>query len=246
MLRSHVFRTASIALLAAVLLASVAHAQTVDEIVNRNIEAKGGVAKWKAISSVKMTGRITAQGMEVPMTVYAMRPNYTRQEMTVKNTKLVQAFDGTTGWLVNPMMGETPQELPAPISEMMKNTADFDGPLLDYKAKGHTIELVGRDKVDGTEVHHLQVTMKGGQVQHYYLDAETGIELKKTEEVDIGTGQKQTLETRMADYRAVDGVMVPHKITQLMDGKPVAQMSIDKVQFNAPDIAEALFRMPGK
>ncbi len=239
-----VFRAAIIA--AVLLVAPAAHAQSVDEIIARNIEAKGGADKWKAVTSVMMTGTITSQGMEVPMTVYAMRPNYTRQEMLVKEAKLVQAFDGTTGWIVNPMMGDAPQELPPPVSEMMKNTADFDGPLVDHKAKGHTIELVGREKVDGVDTHHLRVTMKSGQVQHYYLDRATGIELKKSEDVDIGTGQKQTLETRMGDYRSVSGVMVPHEVSQLMDGKPVARMSIDTVQFNAPEVREALFRMPGK
>jgi outer membrane lipoprotein-sorting protein len=222
-------------------------AETVDEIVAKNLQAKGGAEKWKQVSSVKMTGKVTMQGMELPLTVYAKRPHYTRQEMTIKDQKLVQAFDGTTAWLINPMTGsEAPQELPAPVTEMMKKTSDFDGPLLDYKAKGNTIELVGKEKLgdaDGTEVYHLKVTMKGGDIHHYYLDASKGIELKKGQEVDLGTGEKQTLETEMSDYRQVDGVLVPHSIRQMMNGKPVAQMSIDKVEFNAV-VEDTLFRMP--
>lgn len=223
------------------------HAQTVDDILALNLQSKGGAETWKAINSVKMSGSMTAQGMDLKMTVYAQRPNHTRQELHVKGTTLVQAFDGTTGWIVNPLMGgDAPQEMPAPLVEMMRNTADFDGPLVDYKAKGHTVEYVGREKVGDAEAHHLKITLKSGDVQHSYLDPKTGVELRKSQEIDPGTGQTQTLQTEMSDYRTVDGVMVAHSIRQLMNGEPVALMSIDEVQFNAPDVQDALFRMPGK
>jgi hypothetical protein len=221
-------------------------AQTVDEIVALNLKSKGGAEKWKAIGSVKMSGSMTAQGMQLDLTVYARRPNHTRQELNIKGTTLVQAFDGTNGWIVNPLMGaDTPQDMPGPLVEMMRNTADFDGPLVDYQAKGHTIEYVGRDKVGDAEVHHLKVTLKSGDVQHSYLDAATGVELRKSQEIDPGTGEKQTLQTEMSDYRPVDGVLVAHSIRQLMNGQPVAEMSIGSVQFNAPEVGDELFRMPG-
>ncbi len=224
---------------------AAAQAQTVEEIVAKNLEAKGGAEKWNAITAVKMTGTFTREGMQLPMTVYAKRPNYTRQEMVLKDRKLVQAFDGTTGWLINPMISDAPQELPRHVSAMMQNTADFDGPLVDYKTKGHSIELVGREKLGASDVYHLKITMKTGQVQHYYLDAESGIELKKSEDVDLGQGQKQTFETEMSDYRPVDGVMVAHSVTQRINQKPVGQISIDNVEFN-PVVDDSLFRMPDK
>lgn len=233
--------------LIALALPAGGHAQTVDEIVAMNLKSKGGAEKWKAISSVKMSGSMTAQGMDLDMTVYARRPNHTRQELNIKGTTLVQAFDGTNGWIVNPLMGsDTPQEMPAPLVEMMRNTADFDGPIVDYKAKGHTIEYVGREKVGDAEAHHLKITLKSGDIQHSYLDVATGVELRKSQDIDPGTGQTQTLQTEMSDYRAVDGVLVAHSIRQLMNGQPVAQMSIGSVQFNAPDVRDELFRMPGK
>jgi hypothetical protein len=232
------------------LVAAAARAQTVDEIVAKNLEAKGGADKWKTVSSVKMTGRITMQAMpgmqELPLTVYARRPNYTRQEFVIQDKRIVQGFDGNVGWMINPMMGtEVPQELPPALSESMKNTSDFDGPLVDYKAKGNTIELVGKEKVGTKDAYHLKVTVKGGQVQHYFLDTTTGMEIKKTIEVDPGSGEKQTLETEMTDYQQVDGIMVPKTIKQLMNGNPVVQMVIDKVEFNSvPD--DAFFKMPKK
>jgi outer membrane lipoprotein-sorting protein len=227
--------------------AAAAGAQTVDEIVAKNLQAKGGAEKWKSVNSVKMTGRITLQGTELPLTVYAKRPNLNRQEIMLQDKRVVQAFDGTSAWVINPMMGgEEARELPKPAAETMRHSADFDGALIDYKQKGHTVELVGREKMDGKEVYHLKVTMKGGDVQqHYYIDAASGIELKTSTDVDLGTGQKQPLVTEMSDYKEVDGIMIPHTVKQLLDGKPVVQMTIEKVEFNAP-IDDGVFRMPKK
>ena len=226
---------------------SAASAQTVDEIVAKYVQAKGGADKWKSITSVKMTGRISVQGKELPLTVYAKRPNLNRQEISLmQDQRMIQAFDGTTGWTINPMTGsDAPQVLPAPATEMMRNSADFDGALFDYKSKGHTVELVGKEKLGATEVYHLKVTMKGGHVQHYYLDAATGLELKTTAEVDIGTGQKQPLETEMSNHQQVSGISIPHTIRQTINGKMVVQMDVDKVEFNTV-ADDTVFRMPKK
>src|SRR5262245_12669651 len=122
----------------------VAHAQTVDEIVAKNLQAKGGAEKWQALNSVKMTGKIAVQGQALPLLVHAKRPNLQRQEISLPDGKIVQAFDGTTAWISNPMMGDpTPQAMPANAADLMKNSANFDGALINYKSKGNTIDFVG-------------------------------------------------------------------------------------------------------
>jgi outer membrane lipoprotein-sorting protein len=224
-------------------LSAVGHAQTVDEIVAKNLKAKGGAEKWKSISSVKMTGTFSAQGMEGPMSLYAKRPNLSRQEITMNGRKLVQAFDGTTPWMILPD-SDAPREMPAAQGESVRNNADFDGPLMDYAAKGHQIELIGKEKVGGTEVYHLKLTKKGGSIEHYYLDTESGIEVKRSVDVDAG-GMKQTVETELSNFKPVDGIMIPHTMKQSVNGTPVAQMTVQKIEFNAP-IDDALFRMPAK
>lgn len=225
--------------------AARASAQTVDDIVAMNLKAKGGADKWNSVKSVKMTGTITSQGKQLPMTVYAKRPNSTRQEVIVGEMKMIQAFDGTVAWAVDPRMGGMPQQAPAVIAERARTSADFDGALINYKEKGTTIELVGKEQLDGKDVYHLKVTMKG-EVQQCFVDATTGLEVKTSTEVDpMGTGQKQTIESVMSDYRAVDGIMLPHTVRQLMNGKPIAETKIEKVELNAP-VADALFAMPKK
>jgi outer membrane lipoprotein-sorting protein len=238
-MRRHVARAA----LAFVLLSGAAAAQapTVDDIVARNLQARGGADKLQAVNSVRMSGKITAQGREVPMTIYTKRPNLKRQDMTVDNLKMVQAFDGTTAWFLNPMMSETAQQAPASVATMMKED-DFDSPLLNYKNKGKTVELVGTEKVGGKDAYHLKITTKSGLSQDYYVDAQTGLEMKTVANVQ-GPAGKQTVETELSDFKQVDGITLPHSIRQSINGNPVAQMTIEKVEFNAP-LDDALFRMP--
>ena len=238
-----------------VLLAlAAAHAQapasaplpTVDEIIAKNLQAKGGAEKWQSVKSVKMTGKMTAQGSEMPLTVYAMRPNFNRQEITLPAGKAIQAFDGTTAWVVNPMLGiETPQVVPGPAAEFTKQSADFDGALINYKDKGNVIELVGKEQLDGKDVYHLKVTVKGGPLQHYLVDANSGLELRTSTEIELGDGKKQSLTSAMSNYKAVNGIMIPHTVTQTAGERQLLQWTITSVEFNAvPD--DSIFRLPKK
>ena len=229
-------------------VSAVAHAQTVDEIVAKNLQAKGGAEKWGSVTSVKMTGKIAIQGQEMPLTMYAKRPNMNRQEISFPEGRIVQAFDGTTAWVINPMTGsDQPQPMPGGAADLMKNSADFDGALINYKTKGHTIELVGKEKLADKEVYHLKVTMKGGQVQHYFLDAQSGLELKTSAEADMamGSGMKQTLDTEMSNYKAEGGIMLPHTVKYFVNGKPTVEMTVTVVEFNQA-VDDAMFRMPKK
>ena len=242
------------ALLFILIAAASAHAQvpaqaalpTVDEIIAKNLQAKGGAEKWQSVKSVKMTGKMTAQGNEMPLTVYAMRPNYNRQEIVMPAGKAIQAFDGTTAWVVNPMLGiSTPQAVPGPAAEFARHSADFDGALINYKEKGNTIELVGKEKLDGKDVYHLEVTAKGGPLQHYFLDATTGLELRTSTEVELGNGQKQTLINAMSNYKPVEGVMIPHTVTQTAGDRQLLQWTITSVEFNTLT-DDSIFRLPKK
>lgn len=223
--------------------AGTAAAQSVDEIVAKNAKAKGG-DKWKSIQSMRLTARINIQGMELPMTIVSKRPNLMRQDMTFQGVSIVQAYDGTTAWMINPMTGsDAATEVPAAVADSLKEQADFDGPLLDYKAKGHTVELVGNEDLNGKKVHHLKLTRKDGKATHFYIDTETGVEAKVVSEADLGTGPMK-IETELDNYQAVDGILVPMTIRQNAATGPVL-ITVDKVEFNV-SVDDATFRMPGK
>ncbi|MDA1305954.1 MAG: hypothetical protein O2917_01665 [Acidobacteria bacterium] len=224
--------------------AQTVSAPTVDEIVAKNYASKGGLEKWKSIQTQKMTGVASAQGFELGMVVYGKRPNLGRQEMTIEVPgqpvmTMVNIFDGEKAWTINPMMGtDAPQEVPGADAEVVKDQSNFDGALVDYKIKGHTIELMGTVAVGGKPTHHLKVTRTGQPTQHYYLDVETGVELKITTEAAGGPA----VEAEMSDYRDVEGVLVPHLIKVSQGGQVQAELRISKVEFNVA-IDDALFRV---
>jgi outer membrane lipoprotein-sorting protein len=220
-----------------------APAPSVDAIVAKNLQAKGGEAKLKAVQSMRMSGRVTIQGMDLTMMIMTKRPNMSRQEMQLQDKKIVQAFDGITAWWINPLIGsETPQEMTGPQADLAKDQADFDGPLLDWKTKGHTVELVATEEVGGAKAHKLKVTKKSGKVQYLYLDADSGIDLKTTVQVPQGA-TTMTVETEMSDYRPVDGIMMPHALKTSINGMPTGSIIVEKIELNVP-IDEAQFKMP--
>ena len=243
---------AAVAIFGLLSVTAPAAAQSVDDLVAKNLKARGGEDKLRGLKTMRITGKVSVQGMDLQMTVNAKRPNMMRQEMQIQDKKVVTAFDGDKAWMINPMMGaDAAQEVQGPQGDMAKEQADFDGPLMDYKTKGHTIELVkgespdGADKLpDGTKVYKLKITRKGGRVQYIYLDADSGIEVRTTNQIDQN-GQMQNIDTELADYRPEDGIMVPHTVRTLMNGQAMLTMSVDKVEFNVP-LDDTLFKMPAK
>src|SRR6186997_2285435 len=153
-------------------LPRISPAQTVDEIVEKNLKAKGGIEILRATNSVRMTAKVNDQ---MPMTILAKRPNLFRREVVMGGQPIIQASDGVTLWMQQP--GMAPAAVPNP-PEALKSEGEFDGIFVDYKSRGTTIGLVGKEPIDGTDTYHLKVTTKGGAVQHIYLDAETGLERK--------------------------------------------------------------------
>jgi outer membrane lipoprotein-sorting protein len=246
-------RRTAMALALAVGVAGAAHAQTADELVAKNLKAKGGLDNLKAVQSMKITGRVTLPaaggggGMEIPMTILTKRPNRFRQESEFNGQKIVVAFDGTKAWMINPMVGQTgPQPIEGPRLEMVKQQADLDGPLVDYKTKGTTIVVEGVDTVEGKKVHKLKVTPKAGRPVTLYLDAETGLEAKTVMEAPAdaaGPGAPAAmLESVFSNYQTVGNLTMPHTIQQKANGQ-VLQINIDKIELS-PATDDSLFAMP--
>jgi outer membrane lipoprotein-sorting protein len=240
--------------------AASARAQTVDEVVAKNLEARGGVERLKALESAKITGDVVQQGVKVHLVTWAKRPNLMRREMEGPappagspgaaklpasadgKVKVTVGFDGNTVWILNPLVNSAPQQITGPQAEVAKQDADFDSILLDYKAKGHTIELLGTEPIDGKPTYHLKITKKNGLVQDYYLDAATGLERRTSSTIEQGAN-KVVVTTDLSDYRKVDGLTMPFKMEQSVNGTPIAQVTISSWEVNVP-IDDALFKMP--
>ena len=213
--------------------------QSVDEVIARNLEAKGGLARMRAIQTVKQTRRMNLQGIDSPVTAYTKRPNLVRQEVSAGGKLVVMAFDGTTPWIVNPLAGtSSPVQLMGPQADAIRQDSDFDGPLVDYRSKGTSIELVGTEPLGAGKAYHLKVTSRTGFVQHYYLDTETALEVK----VVLEAGET-TIEQELSDYREVEGIKIPFLVRMSANGVRQGEIRVEKVEFNVT-LDDAIFRMP--
>jgi outer membrane lipoprotein-sorting protein len=234
---------------AALWLASgVLHAQTVEDVIASNLRSKGGLEKIKATETVRMTGSVVARDMAGrdhtgTMTMVAKRPNLMRRDADVDGQRIVNAFDGSALWMA--IGTAPPQQVPTNQNAYSAQDAEFDSVFVDYKDKGHKIELIGKETLDGVPVYHLKVTKKGGPPQDYYLDAETGLEKKISVTGRGPDGSQMVNVTEFSDYRSVDGSMVPFVSKQRQNGTLIATITVDKAEFNVP-IDDAMFRMPAK
>jgi len=232
-----------------ILVTAICHAQTVDEIISKNIEARGGLDKIKAVKSQKIvaTGVTSQQGtqMEFPAVIYNKRPDFYRMDVEIYGMNMIRAYDGKMAWQIFPFMGDPdPGEMSGDEAKYVAAEADFDGPLVDYKKKGHVIKLLGKEDMEGTEVYKLEVTLKDGTVRYYYLDAEFYIELKITGTV-TEMGQTFNSETFLSDYKEVNGLMIAHSIEVKANGVLSNQVNIDSVLFNV-EVDDTFFKMPPK
>jgi outer membrane lipoprotein-sorting protein len=223
--------------LSAVLVATAAAQTTVDDVVAKNLAAKGGIEKLRAITTVKMTGSLKSPSGVTAITTWAKRPTFMRRDNVNDGQTFVTAFDGKTLWQINPLISPRPREIPAP-----PEAEDFDSLLLDYKEKGRTVELVATEPVQGINMHRLRVTEKGGQIRDIYINAETMLESKAVVQVEQG-GRKAIVTTEFSNYKTIDGISVPMHVRQMLNGKPLTEVTYDRVEFNVP-IPDSMFSKP--
>lgn len=220
-------------------------AQTVDDIIAKTIAAEGGREKLQSIQSRRITGNFEAGGMQAGFTMLQKRPSKLRQDISIQGLSMVRAYDGQTGWQIVPFTGKKdPEVMPADELKQMQEEADFDGPITDYKQKGNTVELVGKEKIEGTDAYHLKVTFKNGDVRQIYLDADSFLPIKVVAKVTM-RGTEAEIESSIGDYKQVEGIMVPFSIEQRTVGGqgPGQKLTFTKIEFNVP-VDDGTFKMP--
>jgi len=238
-------RISILTLIFTLFLALQLSAQTLDDILKKYYEARGGYEKIKSVKTMKATGKQLVQNMEVPFTIRQKRPNMMRVEATLQGQTIVQAYDGETAWTVNPLTGSTdPQTLPKEQTKQIIEMADIDGHLVDYKEKGNKVELLGKEEVEGTETYKLKVTLKDGDVRYDYLDAEYYLELKVVAKIKRQDTEIE-LETYYSDYKPVDGLMLAHSFENRRAGNVFSQIILDKIELNVP-MDDSIFKLPQK
>jgi hypothetical protein len=223
-----------------------AAALTSDEIVAKVLAARGGLERAKAVQSQRITGTLYFNPeLYGPFVAEFKRPGKMHNEVTIQNKTVVRTFNGKdAGWVINPFVGkDAPEPMSADAVKDAMNEADFDGPLIDAKAKGNVIELVGTEKVEGRDAYILKVTHKDGQVSSYSFDAKTFL-LVKWSGVETVNGETVTRETLFHDYRDVGGLKFAFELVSNTPRTDLTQrIVVDKIEID-PEIDEAHFGKP--
>jgi hypothetical protein len=236
----------SSALAACTAFAQQQSAPTVDELVAKNIEAKGGADALRALQSLRLTGKMLVnQGqLELRYQQTKKRPGEVRTEVTLQGMTAVQAYDGKEGWRISPFQGRMdPEKMSADDSKSLIEDAEMDGPLVDWKTKGSSVEYLGTEDVDGTLAHKLKVVRKNGDVNFVYLDPDHFLEIRiVTQRVEHGA--QVEVETDLGDYEKVGGVFIPFSEEAGSKGSLDKQkIIIERGDANVP-VEQAVFRFP--
>jgi hypothetical protein len=219
---------------------------TVDELVAKNVAAKGGADALRALQSVRFTGKMLVNEGQIQLG-YAetkKRPDEVRTEATLQGMTAVEAYDGNEGWRIAPFQGrKDPAKMSADDVKPLMEDAEIDGPLVNWKEKGSTLEYVGREDVDGTSAYKVKVVRKNGDVNFVYLDPDHFLEIRILTQ-RIRHGAQEETETDVGDYEKIGGVFIPFSIEAGRKGDPDKQkVVIEKAEANVP-VDDTIFHFP--
>jgi hypothetical protein len=224
---------------------SMSFAQTVDDIINKNVEAMGGKEKLAGLKALKLVMSIeVGPNMKAPASIILVNGTKLRLDMTIQGMTMVQVITGDSGWAINPFGGKTdPERMNKDDIQGSKDQLNITGELFDYKAKGNTVELIGKEDMEGTDTYKLKVTKKNGDTDYIYLDAKTYLELKITSKHKFKDKEVESDEL-LSNYKKVDGLMFAFTREERQAGSQQGEtMTADVIEVN-PKIDEKIFIMP--
>lgn len=229
------------------------NAQTADEILASYFENIGGLENLKKVKGLKTIAKVSAQGMEIPIEMVQLNGGKQYMKFNLQGKEMTQmAFDGETMWSTNFQTMKAEKSDAEATANMKLDNNDFPDPFIDYKAKGYTVELLGKETIDGAETFKIKLTKepvtvdgkKEESVSFYFFDTENFVPIVIHNEVKSGPQKGMTSEVKMSDYQEVDGIYFPFSIIQGAKGMPGGQpITISKIELN-PTVDDSNFKFP--
>ena len=221
---------------------------TVDQIIEKNIAARGGLKAWHDIQTMTMSGKMDAGGKnnaQLPFVMKLKRPRMSRLELQFQGKTAIQVYNGENGWKVRPFLGRLEVE-PYSAAELQiaADEQELDGPLIDHEAKGTRVELVGEEPVEGHDAYKLKLTMKNGDVRHLWVDGQSFLEVKIEGAPRKLNGKFHNVEIYYRDYRSTGGLKIPYLLETMVEKiKPSRKIAIESVLLN-PKLEGSAFAKP--
>jgi hypothetical protein len=210
-----------------------AQGQTVDEIINKYIDAKGGKAKLDAVKSVYMEGSREMMGSEVTVKVTTVQGKLFRNDFEFGGTSGYTIVTPSQGWSFIPMRSQNVEIIPADRLKTMQAQLDIAGPLVDYIAKGNKAELQGKETINGKETHKIKMTLNSGKEVIFFIDTQTSLLLQSRQmSAAMGNNAPQEMITNYSDYKSIDGIMFPQTINNPGSGVTGGSTTFDTIIIN--------------
>jgi len=238
----------AIAIAVVMSLAHASSAATLEEILAKNLAARGGEARLREVKTLRLTGHVMFGGrgrvIEAPWAMVQRRPGHVRSETTVQGLTQIAAYDGKDGWTISPFGGRREAEKASDDeAHALAQQADIDGPLIGWRDKGSRIEYLGNEDTDGTPAIKLRVTRNDGDIQYVFLDPDSYLEIRITTIRKI-RGTEQLTETDLGGYEQVNGVWLPFAIETGNPGGPrTNRILVERAEVNVP-VEDAWFKQP--
>lgn len=221
---------------------SISFAQNVDEIIDKHIKAHGNIEKWDNLKSMKITGRFTAFSEENDFFAIKTNEGAYYSELQLGQHPVVEGFNGTSGWTIDPWQEILfPRELNKTEINSFLQKSEFFTPFYKYKEKGHEVEFVGLQNVDGIDMYAIKLTRTNGKTETWYLDANTYLEYK-CESAWVDFAYPAPAESYFDDFRTIDGLVIPYFIERTFWQRDRI-LQIENIEFN-PEIDVTLFEIP--
>jgi outer membrane lipoprotein-sorting protein len=226
--------------------ASPFNAQTIEEILEKMIEAQGGRTALQDITDTTKISYVemVRMGLGGSLTTYQKEPNLLRTEARVQGRLVTQAFDGETAWMINPITGGE-EEMPPPMAEGFARSAFGNDALLHPDKYGIVYSLEGEESVEEHDCYVVSQNYSDGFTITLFIDKETFLVSKTTNTAADGTGKESMMETLFTDYKKVESIILAHTIITFQDGKEFMKMEISEVKFNT-GLEDAFFKMKEK
>ena len=220
----------------------------VGQIIGRNIAARGGLAAWRAVKGLTMSGEMEAGGKQdakLPFVMSMKRPQKSRLELKFQEQTAVQVWDGKQGWKVRPYLNRNEVEsYTVAEARSAAAAAELDGPLIDLGRKGTKVELAGTEVVEGRNTYKLKLTLKGGEQLNLWIDAKTYLEAKIDGEPRRIDGHMRKVAVFYRDFKPVGGLKFPHTMETVVESVQSShKMTIQTIKVNPP-LDDSLFAKP--
>lgn len=216
-----------------IVLIQFIQAQSVDDIINKYLDARGGKDKLKAIKSVYMQGSREMMGTRMAIQVTVVNGKLFRNDFELGRISGYTIVTPTEGWSFIPMRSKKAELIPSDQLNTMQEQLDLAGPLVDYFAKGNKAELQGTENIGEKEAYKIKMTLNNGKEIIYYIDKETNLLIKsKQMRAAMGNYAPEEIITNYSDYKSFDGIMFPQTITNPGSGVTGGSTTFDTVVLN--------------